>query len=182
MEALQNRAVAVLLCVIMILAACVLGTGGGLAQLREQTEGYFYTGTSKRETGLNAELNTLAGECYNMTVIAARYLPEDQTEITAIRQKRVELSAAATPGEKRLVMEEMVSATGLLWGELQAVDLSAQDKDLLAKCDSNMEQTMDLITHNGYNGAAAYYNSTLKRFPANLLGPLTGARPMELYE
>lgn len=180
MDALQNRGVAVLLCVAMILAAAFLGTGSGLAQLRAQTEDSFYD--AGQGTSLYAQLNTLAGEYYNMTVVAARYLPEDHESVAGIRQKRVELSTAATPGERHRIMEEMRDLAQSLQQILNAMELSQEDTDLLYRNAVNIEGALDKISRNPYNGAAAYYNNTLGRFPANLLGPITGARPLELYK
>lgn len=182
MEALHNRGVALILCVAMVALACVAGTGVSLRQLREQSELTFTLGAAGDGRGIQYDLGELAAQCYNITVIASRYLPATDANIAGVLEKREALLAADSPKEKHRANQEMLAAANVLRHTLDVLDLDTQDKTLLEQCAVNISTTQSLIENSGYNAAATYYNRSLGSFPANLFGSLTGVKPLELYE
>lgn len=182
MEALQNKGVAILLCVLMIACSCLAGTGISLRQLRQQSEEVLYMGSDGGGLGLQHDLRELAAQCYNVTVVAQRYLPEDDPRIAAVLQSREALLDADSPKEKHRAAEELTAAAAILGSAVEIQNPQAQDLELLHKTLINIDSTLSLTKNNSYNASAAYFNKALRRFPANILGPLTGVAPLELYE
>ena len=68
--------------------------------------------------------------------------------------------------------------------ELEQTDgLTEQDANYVTAFRSQLESYDMVIARNGYNDAARTFNeAVLGVFPANLLGGLTGIRPLEVYE
>lgn len=182
MEVFQKRPVAIALCIIMILLASILGAGGSLRTLREQTEAAFSLGLDGSGKGIKYDLGEIAAQAYNMTVVAGRYLPETDANITGVLSKREELQLAQSPKELHRLCGELVAATTVLQSTLEVLELSAQDWALVQKCAVSIQSSLDLISRSGYNEAATSYNRALRSFPGGTLGRLTGVAPLELYE
>lgn len=182
MEALHNRAVAILLCLLMIAGACILGNGLSLRRMRERTEFVFLLGETGNGRGLEYDLRELASECYNITVIAGRYLPEGDPTVAAVLAARERLSSAQNPGEKHQAATEMISATAITAAVLEGYPLEGRDSNDLQAALVNLDNTRSLMASSSYNASARYFNRTLEKFPSRLLGPLTGIKPLELFE
>ncbi|MCL2578994.1 MAG: hypothetical protein FWE32_03065 [Oscillospiraceae bacterium] len=181
MDILNNRVVAGLLCVVMVVASSVVGGGATLGSLRGQTAAIFTLGQSGAP-GIQSDLNEIAAQSFNVTVIAGRYLQEDYTGIVQVLNSRDALLSAAGPREKHRAAGELVAATNMLRTTLDGLDLSAQDQNLLASCVVEINSRLMLIAGSGYNQSALYFNHTLERFPANILGRAARVSPLELYE
>lgn len=178
MDVLNNRAVAAILCALVIAVSSVVGAGASLSGLRRQTEAVF----SSPRVGIQGDLNEISAQAFNITVIAGRYLPPDYAGITRVHQKRDALSSAASPRQKHRAAEELIVAANMLRLTLDSLALSTQDQNLLASCMAEINSRAMLISASGYNQAALSFNQTLERFPANILGRAAGVRPLELYE
>jgi len=181
MELLNNRVIAAFLCALIILASSILGGGATLGSLRSQTAAVFTLGQSG-SPGIQSDLNEVAAQSFNISVIAGRYLQEDYPGILAVLERRDALQAAVSPREKHRAAEELVFATHMLRTTLEGLDLSPQDQNLLAACVVEINARLSLISTGGYNQAALYFNNALERFPASILGRAAGITPLELYE
>lgn len=181
MELLHNRMIAAFLCLLIVLASSVLGGGATLASLRSQTAAVFTLGQSGNP-GIQSDLNEIAAQSFNISVIAGRYLQADYPGILALLDRREALQSAVSPREKHRAAEELVFAAHMLRTTLDGLDLSAQDQNLLASCMVEINARLSLIADSSYNQAALYFNHALDRFPANLLGRAAGVAPLELYE
>lgn len=182
MEALQNKGVALLLCLLMIAGSCLLGAGTGLRQLRRQTQEVFVLGSDGSGLSLQRDLQELASQGYNLTVIARRYLPEQDGAVATVARQQEVLLAATTPKEKHRAAQELTASAKLLASTLEAMELNAEDHNLMQQVLVDIENTQQMLAGNDYNPSAAYFNRVLSSFPANILGPVTGVRPLELYE
>jgi len=182
MEILRNKPVALLLCLLMIACSCLVGAGTSLRQLRRQTEDVFLLGGDGSGIGISHDLRELAAQSYNLVVLARNYMPENDEAILAVLDRRVELLDATTPKESFRAAQELTTAARLLAATLEAMDLNQQDRTLLQKTLVNLANTLGLLDANDYNPAAARFNRVLSEFPSNIFGPLTGVRPLELYE
>ncbi len=182
MEALHNKGVALLLCLLMIVGSCLLGAGTGLRQLRRQTQEVFVLGKDGSGLGVQRDLQELASQGYNMTVIARRYLPEDDAALAAVAGQQEALLAAATPKEKHRAAQELTASAKLLAATLEATELNTEDQNFLQQVLVDLSNTQRMLAGNDYNPSAAQFNRVLSGFPANILGPVTGVHPLELYE
>ena len=181
MDILQNRFVAAVLAVLIVVVSSVVGGGATLSALRAQTEAVFTLGEAGG-AGIQGDLNEIAAQAFNITVIAGRYLQPDYSGIVNVLEKRDALHRAATPRENHRAAEELLFATHVLRTTLDGLELSVQDQNLLASCVVEINSRLSLIANNPYNQSALHFNQTLERFPANLMGAAAGIRPLELYE
>jgi len=181
MDILHNRAVAVLLALLIVAASSVVGGGVTLGQMRAnaQTTLFVYTGGAP---GIHGDLREISVQAFNMTQIAGRYLQPDYVGITHLLHLRDALERAQTPREQHRAVQELLSAANALRNTLDALDLSAQDQNLLAGVVVEINLRVNLIAQNPYNSAAHGFNQALGRFPANIFGQMTGIRPLELFE
>ena len=178
MDVLNNRAVAAILCALVIAVSSVVGAGTSLGTIRRQTEATF----SCAGMGIQGDLNDISAQAFNITVIAGRYLQQDYAGIADVHAKRDALNSAVTPREKNRAAEELLVAVNMLRRTLESLELSTQDRHLLDACMVEINSRVMLISASGYNQAALRFNQTLERFPANILGRAAGVRPLELYE
>ncbi len=176
MEFFARRPVALFCCIIMIAASILIGSGASLDTLRSQAEAEFHTGP------LRADLEELAGQCYNLTVIAKRYLPEDEPAIAGLLASRDALRASNAPATAYAAQQELADRARTLRHQLSGLALDERDISLADKCEADIESTLHKISGNRYNTAALDYNQTIRNFPGNVLGGLTGASPLELYQ
>lgn len=182
MKALQSRAVAVIICIILVLGSAVVGTGTSLNTYRAQCEVSFREGAGRGDMGIQRDLSEIAAQSYNITVIAGHYLPATDANITGVLQKRDELAAAGTPKEKYKAAAELDAAVTVLTNTLQVLDVNAQHGDQLQKCLTIIDSARRTMKNSGYNTVATTFNNTLGRFPASVLGGLFGVQPLELFE
>ncbi|MGI6403477.1 MAG: LemA family protein [Oscillospiraceae bacterium] len=182
MEVLHNKGVALLLCLLMIACSCLLGAGTSLRQLRRQTQDVFLLGSDGGGMGVSHDLRELAAQSYNLTVLAKPYLPQNDRAVATVLERREALLQATSPKESHRAAQELATSAKLLAGTLQAMELNQQDQTLLQKTLINLDNTLGLLATNDYNPAAARFNRVLSEFPSNILGPVTGVRPLELYE
>ena len=178
MDRLQHRTGAVIICLIMIALASVLGAGITLREMREQSAASFQLPEFQQD------IVDLSGECANIISISRNYLPDDHEDVLQVRQRQDELSRAQSPREKGRAVNELVDATHRLHGTLRGQSgFTDADNDIAHARMLDIDQRQATIArYNPYNQNAAYFNRELSRFPANILGPVAGVRPLELYE
>ena len=184
MEALHNRVIAGFLCLLIIIASSALGVVSTLAPMRAQVTELFRVGEG-RLPGVAADLNEIAAQSHNLTVIAGRYLAPDYPATVRVHEARDNLTRAMqgqfSPREKRSANNELVGAAQALHSTLSGLELSEQDQNLMATVMAEISSRMTLISRSPYNQAAFSFNESLSRFPANILGrPFI--RPLELFE
>jgi len=182
MDVLQNRIIAGFLCLLIIIASSVVGVASTLAPMRAQAQRVFYVGEGRGSPGISGDLSVISAEAHNVTVIAGRYLVADYPAITRVHQARSDLQLATGPQARYQVTQELISATHTLRATLDGLELTDQDQNLLAGCMAEIQGRASLIDNNRYNQVAFGFNQSLTRFPANILGPAAGIRPLELFE
>lgn len=183
MHALGNRAIAFLLCLLMIVGASLFGAAASLGSLREQSERSFTT------SGMQQDLIDLSASCANVATVAGRHLSADDPDLIRVAELRSNLMSASTAGEKHDLAAELMMSTEMLFNRLQRLlgeetraysDL-ADDVDMAASAWAGAQSKQALLARGSYNESAAFYNLMLGKFPANVLGKLTGLKPLELY-
>ena len=185
MDALQNRVVAGFLCLLIIVVSSGVGVASTLLPLRTQVTGLFHVG-DRSGPGIAGDLNAIGAQAHNLTVIAGRYLAPDYPATARVLDARERLDFAMrgefSPREARRAKDELVGAAQALHSTLSGLELSDQDQNLMASVMAEISSRSGLIGQSSYNQAALSFNQSLTRFPANILGPATGVRPLELFE
>ena len=178
---LNNRVVAVLISLVVVVTSSVLGTALTLGQMRAQAQSTFYIGQGG-SPGIPGDLNEISAQAHNITVIAQRYLADDYPALTRVHSARSYLQLARTPRESYMATGELLAATHALRATLDTLDLSPQDQNLLAGAVADINNRLMLVNAAPYNQAAFRFNQALGQFPANIFGPAAGIRPLELFE
>lgn len=178
MYALQNRGVALLLCLCMILVSSLFGTATSLGALREQSELVFVS------SGMQQDLIDLSAQCANIITVAGRHLSADDADLQEAAAYRETLADAITKGsakQKHDAAMGLLTSTGILIGRLPESGASPSEQDLAAGAWAAANSKQALLASGPFNQQAAYYNFLLGKFPASILGRLTGLRPLELF-
>jgi hypothetical protein len=178
----QNSRLAFFVMLLMIIAGTLIGSHNSLQAMRESAAVVFTAGLQGNGLSIQGDLNERASAAYNMTVVARKYLPEDNAAIRRALAAREELLAAASIKEKARANQALEEAVKDLYEILNAVKLSAQDERYPQKIYTEFQSRGDTISHDPYNQTAAEFNGKLSAFPANVLGGLTGVKSLELFQ
>lgn len=182
MEFFRKRNVAWSITIIVIIVSTIIGAGSSLNKLREETMSIFYLGEEKDGAGIQHDLELIMGDCYNLTVVATRYMNEDDKLISAVRKNREALSSAKTPGEKYLHAQNLLRSVTELYIHLGDMQLSEKDNNFRRNLYANISSYNIIISRSTYNQHAREFNSILKSYPANILSFFASVSELELYE
>ena len=181
MGMLQKRSFAVTAMILMIIVGTLVGSHNSLQDLRGKAELVFTVGRLGDGVGIQGDLRERNDAAYNMVVIARKYLPEDNPVIRNVLDARQMLDAAASIGEKASANKKLDTAVKDLFDVLNGMSLSEQDARYPQRLYTDFRARGDTISHDSYNQTAARFNETLSRFPAGILGSLTGIQPLEFF-
>ena len=181
MKYLKNRGIAAAVMVVLIVGGLLIGSHRPLAGLVKETEAALAAGVEGDGYGIQGCLDDRAASAYNLVTVARRYLDENDKRVRAVLDARQELADAQTPPQKFAANRKLSEATEELYRELKTVDLPEKDAGYPDRIHADLLASEDIISRDGYNRAAEECNARLAQFPANILGPLTGVRPVEYF-
>jgi len=179
---LKNRKTAKCITALIILFSVLLGAHLSLTKLKEETLSVFYQGEYKGEKGIQSDLEYISDQCYNLTVVAGRYMNREEETVKVVSERLEALKKADTPGDKFKAKEDLIKVSMGLHEKLDLMNLSEKDRYYCDSFPVNLKSRELIISHSSYNEKAASYNRCLQRFPANILSRITFIRPLELYE
>ena len=182
MKLLKNVKTAVIVTAALIILSSLYGSHHSLTVLRNEAKEVFYNGEKSDGKGINSDLEYISDECYNLTVVAGRYIDKKDERITDILSSKDLLEKYSSPGTKYKAKEQLVAAAMVLYQDLKAMELSERDRYYTESFLVNVNSRELILSHNSYNGKAREFNRILEDFPANLFGKLTMVKPLELYE
>jgi len=162
-----------LLAVALIGIALLLGALRGFSQERAKIE------QSEKGRQVAADLKVRGEQAANLTVVAKRYLAEDNGQILAVTSARNNLIKAAT----RETNDALTAAAGALIDTLKAQDGVTQD-DLsgMEMIRGELAGRMDALRRSAYNDQARKFNLSLTGFPAVPFAKLAGIKPLPVYD
>ncbi len=182
MKYLKNRKIAIRITVFIVLLSILIGSHFSLIKLRDETLLIFYSGEEKNGKGIQQDLEYITDQCFNLTVVAGRYMDKEDKRIREVVRKRDLVNSAATPGDKYEAKEELLVSAMNLYEALGSMNLEERDQYYRDSFVVNVESRQLIISHSSYNECAMDYNKCLKRFPANVLRRITFVKPLELFE
>lgn len=182
MKYLKNRKAAIGITSFLVLASILFGAHSSLTRLREQALAVFYNGEKMDGKGIQYDLKYISDQCYDLTVVAERYLDGKDQRIEEVLDNREQLDRAAAPGDKFKAKEKLLEAAMSLYDALGTVELTEKDAYYRDSFPVNVKSRQLIISHSTYNEHAIAFNKCLKRFPANILGRITFVKSLELYE
>jgi hypothetical protein len=182
MKYLKNRKIAVRITSFIVLLSILLGAHLSLTKLRDEALQIFYSGEKMNGKGIQSDLEYIADQCYNLTVVAGRYMNKEDVIILEIIQNRDLLGNADTPGDKYQAKEKLIKSTMILYENLKSLNLNERDEYYNDSFPVNVESRQLIISHSSYNKNALTFNNILKKFPANILRWIIFMKPLDLYE
>ena len=182
MRIIKNSRIACIVMALLIAAGTLVGSHSSLMGMRNKAAGVFVLGARGDGIGIQGDLRERESIAYNMVTVARKYLPEENALIQNVLNARKSLDSASAVKDKSRANKELETAVRDLYDALGAMELSAQDERYPQRLYTDFRSRGDTISHDPYNQRAAEFNEALSRFPASLLGGLTGVRPLELFE
>lgn len=180
MKLLNNRIFACGICLAAAVFSIFVLGGRKLSVKRESAENAFFEG----QNGYSAHQDLL--ECREYAANLIRIAEQAVPESAALKQAEKafeEFGQAETPEDYFKADEMLQDAIDLLYDTL--AESEAVDEEMFRRADKqyvnfNSKQS-NLIMDGFYNGRAEEYNELCGKFPASLIGSLTGNGPLPVF-
>ncbi len=182
MKFIKNRKVAAGITCIIVLMSILIGGHSSLTRLRIEVLNQFYYGDEYTGKGIQGDLKYMVGQCYNLTVVAQRYIDKDDEKIKEVIKYRDLFQGALTPEEEVGTSTKAIEAAMKLYETMGTIELEQRDQYYRDSFAVNIESRRLIISHSGYNEKGLLFNQNLDRFPANVLSKITVIKPLVLYE
>ncbi len=177
MKLFENKAISLVLMVVLIAAGTWIGGYKGLNGLYSEAEDVFFTGERGDGICIANDLAERAVAAQNLVTIASNYAGV-QAETQAVTAASAELSSAVK-GQNIAVLSEknqkLDTAMTALYNALENQTLTEQHEKYRQSLYADFNSRNDTISHDPYNQYAQRYNQTLSGFPASLLAAVTPA-------
>ena len=201
--ALGKQAVAVALCIVVMLG-CFVGFGGAKLRAKYDTVKNGFTTGVAADSGytLNEELTTRLNTAANIITTASNTLGADSTEVQtaqAALDDFTALLAAIQSGGKSQAQtslpyyqgstmhamyqsnETLGAAIGQLYAKLQEQAADPMKMGAVQGQYSQFNSAQTIISNLHYNDAVQSYQKDVGGFPASVLGKLFGIQEVELF-
>lgn len=201
--ALGKQAVAVALCIVVMLA-CFFGFGGAKLRAKYDTVKNGFTTGVAADSGytLNEELTTRLNTAANIITTASNTLGADSTEVqtaqTALDDFTAILAAIQSDGKSQAqtslpyyqgstmhamyqANETLGTAIGQLYAKLQEQAADPMKMGAVQGQYSQFNSAQTIISNLHYNDAVQSYQKDVGGFPASVLGKLFGIQEVELF-
>lgn len=186
MKIFKNRAVAVLLCVLIVIASTLLSTNVKLGREADGVSDGFYKGVTYdgyKHPAISDQLNNICGAADGLASLVAKY----GYDVVTLKQCSVELksmldqrsSAYTTVYAK---FRELLDCIETLKLEYSGLGLSERDTSGVEQYFSTVSSASEVIGSAGYNDSVQQFKrSYLDRFPGSILAKLAGVDAPELF-
>lgn len=201
--ALGKQAVAVALCIVVMLA-CFFGFGGAKLRAKYDTVKNGFTTGVAADSGytLNEELTTRLNTAANIITTASNTLGADSTEVqtaqAALDDFTAILAAIQSDGKSQAQTslpyyqgstmhamyqsnETLGTAISQLYAKLQEQAADPMKMGAVQGQYSQFNSAQTIISNLHYNDAVQSYQKDVGGFPASLLGKLFGIQEVELF-
>lgn len=183
MKLLENKALSILIMIILIAGGFWLGGYKSLSGLYNDVEKVFFTGEDGDGICIENDLSERAACAVNLVTVARKYVGES-VEVKELSDASAAMSAAAGGNDisERLSADKRLEAAMTsLYRSLEDIGLSEKDEAYRQRLYADFSSRGDTISHDPYNGYAQYYNETLSRFPASLIVAVTPAKEAVIF-
>ena len=173
----SSAVLAFLLMLLMLLSAVLWGAYKGWSGQRAQVA----TAQSSLDEMLSARREVIT----NIVTVAARHLPENDQQLSALRADRDRLGSSLDLAEQAAANERLSQgAAALLKTLAQDAGLQADARDLMyvsQMLPQALEQSQSLVQQAAYNAQAADYNQRLGDSFSGRLAGLLGIGPAQQF-
>lgn len=164
------------LAVIGIIIGIISGSYNGLVNQQEEVE--------NKQSVISVQLQRRADLIPNFVNTVKGYSDYEQKTYTAVTEARNAVAGAKTAGEQTKAAEQLDSAISVwvnavteAYPELKANENYKALQDELAGSESRIA-----TARKDYNDAAKAYNSSVRRFPKNIIAGMFGFEKVEYFE
>ena len=164
------------LAVIGIIIGIISGSYNGLVNQQEEVE--------NKQSVISVQLQRRADLIPNFVNTVKGYSDYEQKTYTAVTEARNAVAGAKTAGEQTKAAEQLDSASSVwvnavteAYPELKANENYKALQDELAGSENRIA-----TARKDYNDAAKAYNSSVRRFPKNIIAGMFGFEKVEYFE
>ena len=168
--------------IVVIALSILFGGYRSLSAEAAKVEDIFFSGVDSDGIGINSDLSHRIDISQNLITVAKRYLSAEDASITMLVDASSMVTSSSSPSDKLRANRELQLAFIELSKKLDAYDLNEKDRRYCDNLTTDFYSRNHIISLDGYNQKAIDFNTKLTRFPASLLGPLTGIKPFELSQ
>ena len=175
----MKKSIAILiavLAVIGIIIGIIAGSYNGLVNQQEEVE--------NKHSVISVQLQRRADLIPNFVNTVKGYSDYEQKTYTAVTEARNAVAGAKTAGEQTKASEQLDSAISVwvnavteAYPELKANENYKALQDELAGSENRIA-----VARKDYNDAAKAYNSSVRRFPKNIIAGMFGFEKVEYFE
>ncbi|HBR07462.1 MAG TPA: hypothetical protein DD735_01040 [Clostridiales bacterium] len=181
MKLLKNRAVAVLLAVLVVAGSTFLNTRIKLSEECRRVEDGFYTSDSGSKS-IYARLDSRLDAANGLWTILLDHDAEAAAELNKARSALLKAYDARDIPDMYDANYVLQKAFDDASSALSGVTLSASEADALHDYVITFAGAQRMIDESDYNdGVLTFMRSTYQRFPASFLAPLAGVKAPELF-
>ena len=178
MKFTENRPLACVVLVLVILFTLFVGGGNALSAKSKAVETVF-NGASE---SIAAELKELADNAVVMNSIAANVKGANQDYVSAVSGAVEALQGAETIAAKNEASNALKTAVENLYSNVSNLtSLSSADAEDFKYRYRNYQSALLRISHDDYNDAATAFNEEKTGFPASLICAVRGIKDATLF-
>lgn len=177
MKILENKAICLILMLVLIVGGFLLGGYKGLAGQYQKVEDVFFLGEEGDGICVANDMAERASALTNMQTVAQKYLAAGNGALKASSASLNDYTRAE--GDIRALFaanSRMDSAMAGLYQAMEDKALSDKDENYRQRLYADFNSRNDTISHDPYYKYAADYNGILMHFPANLIAGMTPAK------
>ncbi len=182
MKILENRAISIIIMVVLIIGGLLLGGYKSIGGLYSNVEDVFFLGEDKDGICVANDLSERVSAATNMTTIAYKYKEQLGTDGLQLIDNLTSAGANVNDAifnrktgdiQKALsANKDLDTAMEALYRAMGEVALSSQDEKYRQSLFADFNSRNDTISHDPYNSYAKEYMQLLKGFPASLIASI----------
>ena len=160
---------------VMVLAT-LFGSHRSLNAVRREALGVFAQGEYGDGIGVKSDLERRANACANLCAVARNSGLEGEASVQTLKSRVEAFRAGDTTADLSGPAQEVVDL-------LSDTDLDQESRKDLSDLKNTLASISDKVRRDPYTDLAQTFNTkTLAAFPANVLGGLTGIKPLPVYQ
>ena len=164
------------LAVIGIIIGIISGSYNGLVNQQEEVE--------NKQSVISVQLQRRADLIPNFVNTVKGYSDYEQKTYTAVTEARNAVAGAKTAGEQTKAAEQLDSAISVWVNAVTEAypDLKANENYKALQVELEGSENRIAVARKDYNDAAKAYNSSVRRFPKNIIAGMFGFEKVDYFE
>lgn len=174
----QNRLVACIICVVIVLTSSLVRSQITFAGFYSDAESVFMNGLHADGYSIQNDCEKKVAIANNLLTISKKYLKEGSAPMQGVESKIQAFHDSTSIEQKARAMSDLDVAYDELLSVLNHSELSAKDKDYLVLLTADYDGTSDMIERNGYHEYVDFLIQSTEAFPASVFYALSNKHLM----